>query len=177
MSEKDSNTSTNSAANGSANGSDPLQDEIKKLQGDVEKFKNDYLYLRAEFENYKRNAVKERSDLAKYAGEKIARDLVGVVDNFERALSVEVKPENFDTYVKGVQMTSQELKNLLDRHGIKEVPAEKAAFDPNVHEALGSEPTDKVPEGHILRVFEKPYKYHDKLLRVGRVIIARKPEA
>lgn len=151
--------------------------ELASIQAEAEKFKNDFLYLRAEFENYKRNAIKERSDLLKYGGERLARDIVGVLDNFERALSVEVKPDAMETYVKGVQMTAQELKTVLEKHGIKEVPSENAAFDPNIHEALGSEPSTSVDEGHVLRVFEKPYKYHEKLLRVGRVIIARKQES
>ncbi len=162
----------------SVNGADKHEiSELEKLQAEAEKYKNDFLYLRAEFENYKRHAVKERSDLMKYAGERLAKDLLGIVDNFDRALSLEVKPESLDTYVKGVEMTSKELKSLLDKHGIKEISSEKQPFDPAIHEALGSEPTDLIPDGHVLRVFEKPYKYHDKILRVGRVIIARKPEA
>ena len=167
-----------SSENGSVNGAATSENsEIEKMQAEVEKYKNDFLYLRAEFENYKRHAIKERSDLMKYAGERLAKDLLGIVDNFERALSIEVKPETLDTYVKGVEMTSKDLKSLLDKHGIKEIPSEKQPFDPAIHEALGSEPTDTIPDGNVLRVFEKPYKYHDKILRVGRVIIARKPEA
>ena len=157
-------------------GLDSANAELSALQAEAEKFKNDFLYLRAEFENYKRNAIKERSDLLKYGGERLARDIVGVLDNFERALAVEIKPDAVETYVKGVQMTAQELKTVLEKHGIKEVPSEKAPFDPNIHEALGSEPSTSVEDGHVLRVFEKPYKYHEKLLRVGRVIIARKQE-
>ncbi len=145
-------------------------------QAEAEKFKNDFLYLRAEFENYKRHAVKERSELLRYAGERLARDIVGVVDNFERALGLEVKPDSLDKYVKGVQLTAQELKTVLEKHGIKAVESERVPFDPNIHEALGSEPSTEVAEGHVLRVFEKPYRYHDKLLRVGRVVIAKKQE-
>jgi molecular chaperone GrpE len=153
------------------------QEKTHQWQAEAEKFKNDFLYLRAEFENYKRNAIKERSDLLKYGGERLARDLVGVLDNFERALAVEIKPEALDTYTKGVQMTAQELKTVLEKHGIKEVPSEKAPFDPAIHEALGSEPSNAVQDGHVLRVFEKPYRFHEKLLRVGRVIIARSQES
>ncbi len=167
-------TSENSSGNGSAT---KESSELEKLQAEAEKYKNEFLYLRAEFENYKRHAVKERSDLMKYAGERMAKDLLGIVDNFDRALSVEVKPESLDTYIKGIEMTSKELKSLLEKHGIKEISSENQPFDPNIHEALGSEPTDKIPEGNVLRVFEKPYKYHDKILRPGRVVVARKPEA
>lgn len=150
--------------------------EIQKLQEQAEKFKNDYLYLRAEFENYKRNAIKERSDLTKYGGERLVRDLLEVVDNFERALSVNVNAENFTTFKQGVDMTSQELKALLQRHNVVEVPAHGAPFDPNVHEALSSEATDQMAPGHVVRVFKKPYKLHDKLIRPGQVVVAKKPE-
>ncbi|MBO9668000.1 MAG: nucleotide exchange factor GrpE [Bdellovibrio sp.] len=146
------------------------------LQEQVEKYKNDFLYLRAEFENYKRNAIKERSDLIKYGGERFIRDLLEVVDNFDRALQVNVTPENLPTFKQGVEMTAQELKNLLTRHAVTEVPTEGVPFDPAVHEALSSEATDKVAPGHVARVFKKPYKLHDKVIRTGQVVVAKKPE-
>lgn len=175
VSEKNSEKNQDSpdhTANGAAANEAPAVD----WQAEAEKFKNDFLYLRAEFENYKRNAIKERSDLLRFGAERLARDIVGVVDNFDRALALEVKPETVDKYVKGVQLTAQELTTVLEKHGIKSVASENVPFDPAFHEALGTEPSTEVKDGHILRVFEKPYKYHDKLLRVGRVIIARKPE-
>lgn len=153
-----------------------VSSEIQKLQEQSEKFKNDYLYLRAEFENYKRNAIKERSDLIKYGGERFIRDLLEVVDNFERALQVNVTAENLPTFKQGVELTAQELKNLLTRHSVNEIPAEGVPFDPAVHEALSSEATDKVAPGHIARVFKKPYKLHDKVIRTGQVVVAKKPE-
>lgn len=145
-------------------------------QAEAEKFKNDFLYLRAEFENYKRHAIKERSELLRYGGERLAKDIIGVVDNFERALGLEVTVDSLDNYVKGIQMTAKELHSVLEKHGVKAVPSENLPFDPAVHDAIGAEPSTEVKEGHILRVFEKPYKYHDKLLRAGRVIIAKKQE-
>lgn len=154
----------------------PVDAKLQEALQLADKYKNDFLYLRAEFENYKRNAIKERSDILKYSGEKFIRDFLEVMDNFERALETEVKAENFETFKKGVQMISTELKNILQKHSVVEVPAEGAAFDPLVHEALGSEPTDSIEPGFIARVFKKPYKLHDKLIRIGQVIVARKPE-
>lgn len=153
-----------------------VSSEIEKLQEQAEKFKNDYLYLRAEFENYKRNAIKERSDLIKYGGERFIRDLLDVVDNFDRALQVNVSADNFATFKQGVEMTAQEFKSLLQRHSVQEVPAYGTPFDPMVHEALSSEASEQVAPGHILRVFKKPYKLHDKLIRTGQVVVAKKPE-
>lgn len=152
-----------------------LNNEIKKLSDQAEKFKNDYLYLRAEFDNYKRHAIKDRADLLKYGAERLGRDLLSVLDNFERALSAKVTAENFSTFVKGVEMTAVELRSVLNKNGFQEVPCEGKAFDPMVHEALSSEPTDAVPAGHVVRVFQKGYKIHDKVVRPAQVVVAQKP--
>lgn len=158
------------------NAAAPEGSELQKLQEAAEKYKNDFLYLRAEFENYKRNAIKERSELLKYGGERFIRELLDVVDNFERATQTQVTPENLATFKQGVEMTAQELRSLLQKFSVTEVPAQGAAFDPAVHEALGAEPSDQVPAGHVLRVFKKPYKFHDKVIRTGQVVVAKKPE-
>ena len=167
------NNSQNTPPNNSGN---PEGSEVQKLQEAAEKYKNDFLYLRAEFENYKRNAIKERSELLKYGGERFVRDLLEVVDNFERALQTQVTPETIATFKQGVEMTAQELRSLLQKHSVTEVPSQGVAFDPNVHEALGAEPSDQVAPGHVLRVFKKPYKFHDKVIRTGQVVVAKKPE-
>ncbi len=150
--------------------------EIQKLQEDLEKSRNDLLYLRAEFDNYKRNAIKERSDLKKFGAEYLIRDLLNVVDNFERALQVKVTPENLKTYSQGVEMTSAELKAILQKHGVSEVPTQNAPFDPAVHEALGAEVSTEIAAGHILRVHSKAFKLHDKVIRPAQVIVAKASE-
>lgn len=166
-------SSNSSGANGEAQ---VASTEVQKLQEQAEKYKNEYLYMRAEFENYKRNAIKERSDLIKFGGERIIRDLLEVADNFERALQVQVTPENLVTFKQGVEMTSQELKGLLNKHSVHEIPSEGVPFDPNIHEALSSEPTDKVAPGYVSKVFKKAYKFHEKIIRPGQVVVAKKPE-
>lgn len=150
--------------------------EIQKIQEEADKFKNEYLYLRAEFENYKRNSIKERSDLSKYGAERFLRDFLEIVDNFERALSVDVNAENYKTIFQGVKMTTSEIKSTLVRHGVSEVVCEGAPFDPMMHEALSSEPSETMNPGHVLRVFKKAYKLHDKLIRPAQVVVAKKPE-
>lgn len=141
----------------------------------AEKYKNDFLYLRAEFENYKRHAIKERSDLAKYGAERVLVDLLGVLDNFERALEMKPTPETLHQYVKGVEMTATELKSVLAKHGVTEVPSLGQNFDPSLHEALSSEETSEFEPGRVSRVFKKPYRLHDKLIRPGQVVVAKKP--
>jgi len=155
----------------------PIKAELEQAQDDVQKWKNEYLYLRAEFDNYKKHAIKERSDLLKFGIERIARDILEVMDNFERALQTKVTAENIPTYKTGVEMTAKDLKEALTKHGIQEVPSENQPFNPQVHEAISSEPTTQVPEGHITKVFKKPYKLHDKVIRMGQVIVATAPKA
>lgn len=151
--------------------------ELEIAVEEAAKWRNDFLYLKAEFENYKRNAIKERSELLKFGSERIARDILDVVDNFERALQVQLTPETIATYKTGIEMTSKELKDLLSKHGVQEVPSEGQPFNPAHHEALSSEPTATVPSGHISKVFKKPYKLHDKIIRTGQVVVATPPKS
>lgn len=148
-------------------------DALAKAQAEADKFKNEFLYLRAEFENYKKQAIKERSDLRKYGAERLIVDLLGVLDIFDTALSTPATPDTVDSFRKGVEMTAEELKNVLRRHGVEEATSPNQTFDPNVYEALSTEETDAVPPGNITKVFKKAYKFHDRVVRPGQVIVAR----
>lgn len=154
----------------------PIKSELELAQDEIQKWKNEYLYLRAEFENYKKNALKERSDLLKFGAERIARDLLDVVDNFERALQTKLSVETLQTFKTGIEMTAKDLKDAFTKHGIIEIPSEGQPFNPTYHEAISSEPTTQVPEGHVSKVFKKPYKLHDKVIRMGQVIVATPPK-
>lgn len=144
-----------------------------ELAEQLAKVRNEFLYLYAEFENYKKNAIKERSDLRKYGSERLVVDLLGVLDIFETALSLEQTPENMAAFRKGIELTGQELRSTLVKHGVEEQVALGTAFNPTLHEALSSEETSEFPEGHISRVFKKPYKLHDRIVRPGQVVVAR----
>lgn len=146
---------------------------IEQLQQQVEKWKNDYLYLRAEFETYKRNAIKERADISKYGSERLVNEILNVVDNFDRALATKLTTENLEVYSQGVKMTAAELKAVLARFGVIEVKCEGLPFDPSLHEALGAEETDAVAEGHISKVYRTAYKLHDRLVRPAQVVVAK----
>ena len=148
-------------------------DVVQTLKSEVDKFKNEYLYLRAEFDNFKRQTIKERSDLRKYGAERLVVDLLNILDVFETALSTELTPETMQVFRKGIDMTASELRSVLGRHGIEEIPSHGKAFDPAVHEALSSEESSEVAEGHVTRVFKKPYKLHDRVIRHGQVVVAK----
>ncbi len=165
---------TSGEAQGPADG---MHAELSPYQiAELMKFKNDYLYLAAEFENYKKNSIKERSDLRRFGAERLAVDILEVVDIFEKALATEVTAENFDSFRKGIELTATQLKVALSKNGIEEIPALGKAFDPAVFEALSSEVSADLPPGHISRVFRKPYKLHDRVIRHGQVIVAKDKE-
>ncbi len=146
------------------------------LREDLTKAKNEYLYLRAEFDNYRRQATKERSDLIRFAGERLAKDLLDTLDIFDSALAAEVTEANFKNFVSGIELTAQQLRSTLAKHQITELPSQGVMFDPNLHEALSSEVTSTVPPGHISRVFKKAYKFHDKMIRPAQVVVAKEKE-
>jgi len=153
--------------------------EIKAESADeqFEKLKSEHLYLKAEFENYKRNMIKERSNLVKFGSERIINEILSVLDNFYRALEMEVTEENYSAFKEGVSLTSHEFEKALQNFGVENIACDtETMFDPNVHEALSSEPTDKVKAGYISSVFRKGYKLHNKVIRAAQVVVAREPD-
>lgn len=157
--------------------SEKPHDKAPSLEEELGKMRNEYLYLRAEFDNFRKNSIKERSQLIRYGGEPILRELLDVVDNFERALSVEVSAETLESFRKGVAMTAHELKSLMQKFGVQEQDPIGQPFDPALHEALSSEPTDQMPAGHVSKVFRKAYLLHDKLIRPAQVVVSRELES
>lgn len=159
---EDQKTSTQSSLN--------LEEKIKNLEEELKKEKNEQLYLRADFDNYKKRVLKERADLLKYGSERAFVQLLEVLDNFERALNVELSSENFSTFKQGVEMIAEQFKDTLKRLGVEEYKSQD--FDPNYFEAISTEASEDVEPGKISRVFKKAYKLHDKLIRPGQVVIA-----
>lgn len=169
----DHNMKDETASNHDAKDSSQENVNFLDLKAQAEKNKNDYLYLRAEFENYKKHAIKERSDLLKFGAERVMVELLNVLDNFERALETKATAENLNQYVKGIELTANELKSVLNKFGVSEVESLGKNFDPQIHEALSSEETTEFSPGQISRVFKKPYKLHDKVIRPGQVVVAK----
>jgi molecular chaperone GrpE len=162
---------------GNASAASNLETEIQRLRAELDKAKKEQLYLLAEFENYKKNVIKERSDMRKYGSERLLVELLSVLDIFETALKSDVTVENLESFKKGMELTASSLRSVLQRFGVEEIPAQGEPFNPSVHEAISSEATEAVPEGHISQVFKKPFKLHDRVIRPGQVVVATKPKS
>jgi molecular chaperone GrpE len=149
-----------------------LKDKAEKAQQEVEKLRTEIMYQRAEFENFRKRTQKEREELLRFGAERVLREVLEVMDNFERALSYEVTAAQLENFKKGIHMISDELRALLNRMGVQEIPSEHKQFDPNVHEAISTEDSEQHEPGVVLRVLKRAYKLHDRVLRAAHVIVS-----
>jgi len=149
--------------------------ELEKAQSEAAEMKDKYLRALAEFENYKKHVVKERSELLKYQGEKIFCDVLEVVDNFELALQhAGADPEKLKS---GLELIYKKLVDLLSKWEVRPESSLGKPFDPAKHNAISQAPVIDAEPGTIISEFKKTYFYKDRLLRVGDVVVASKPEA
>lgn len=131
-----------------------------------------YMRLMAEFQNFKKRAAREKSDIHAYANEKIIGELLPVLDNFERAL--ETGTEEAEGFAKGMELIFTQLKTALEHAGLSEIPALGEEFDPNLHNAVMTEASEEHEDGRISRVLQKGYKLNDKVIRPSMVAVVRK---
>lgn len=149
----------------------PASEEIEALRAEAEEQRDRSLRLAAEMENTRRRAARELETTRRYALERFATELLPVADSLELALSAD------ETVPEGLEMTLKLLQDTLARHRIEAVtPAEGDAFDPEVHEAMATQPSRQVAPDHVLQLIQKGYRLHDRLLRPARVIVARAPD-
>ena len=125
--------------------------------------------LMADLKNYKKRVEKEKRDIYSYANEKLATELLTVLDNFERAL--EHEGEN-DSFKEGMEMIFKQLFDVLEKAGLKEIPALGEEFDPNFHNAVMNEDTQEYESGIVSGVMQKGYTLNGKVIRPSMVRVA-----
>ena len=130
------------------------------------------LRLMAEFDNYRRRTAKEQLELIETANGKLLEKLSEVQDNFERAFASENKAQDLEAFEKGMQMIYNQFAKILTDAGLEQIDPTGAEFDPNMHEALMQQPSETVPEGHVVTVFQKGYKLKNKILKTAKVIVS-----
>lgn len=125
----------------------------------------------ADFDNLKRRTEKDKAEYLRFALAEAFADILGVVDNFERALNHRADATG-DEFHAGIDMIARQLADTLKKYGVVEVPASGLPFDPNVHEAVVRGETESVAPGTVLEVLQKGYLLNDRLLRPARVKVA-----
>ncbi|WP_394750487.1 nucleotide exchange factor GrpE [Spongiimicrobium salis] len=144
----------------------------EQLKEDLEKEKDKFLRLFAEFENYKKRTSKERMDLFKTAGQEVIVSLLPVMDDFDRALKELSKSEDKEMF-KGVELISNKFKETLKTKGLQEIGAKQGdAFDAEIHDAITQIPApNKKLKGKLIDVVEKGFKLGDKIIRHPKVVV------
>ncbi len=169
------------------NPSPASENEISRLTEELAIEKDRVLRLSAEFENYKKRKQREIDEFKKFANETVFRQLLSVVDNLERAITAaghrnqeenqhkEGAPENSAGLLDGVEMIHKEILTILKNFHVSPVDAQDQPFDHNLHQAVTQEETSEVPDKTVIRVLQKGYAFHDRLLRPAMVVVSKKP--
>jgi molecular chaperone GrpE len=147
-----------------------LQEELETLREERDKLADALLRRRADFENYRRRVERDRDAAAEEALGEVFRDLLGTVDNLERALSAS---GGEDELREGVELTHRELVGFLESHGVVAHDPVGERFDPARQQALLHEPVSGLAEGEVAEVFRKGYSFGERLLRPALVKVAK----
>ena len=153
--------------------------ELKERAGKADENWERLLRTTADFDNFKKRAAREKQEAIKFANEGLLQKLLPVLENLDMALAATqaARPEDGQSLQSGVNMISQQLKNVLAEAGLEELDALGKPFDPNLHEALMQKETPDVPEGQVVQQLRKGYKFRDRLLRPAGVVVAKQPAA
>ncbi len=157
----------------SAEAAEPVTPDPAALLQDAE---DRYLRLCAEFENYKKRTARENDDFKKYANESLLKELLPVLDNFERAMAhtaEEGAEAGGDKIMEGVSLIHKQFTDALEKFGVTPVDALNKVFDPSMHQAVSQVETDDVAEGHVAQEFRKGFYYKERVLRPAMVVVAK----
>ncbi len=153
---------------------------LEALKAEVETLKDQRLRALAEAENIRRRSERERGEASQYAVTKFARDMLGIADNFARALAAvpaavrEAADPQVQAVLDGVEATDRQLIQTLERYGVKPVDTSDGKFDPNLHQAIAEVPAGGKPPGTIVDVVQTGFMIGERLLRPAMVTVAKK---
>ena len=153
-------------------------DEIEALKAERDEFRDKFMRALADAENSRKRADRDRREAEQYGGTRLARDLLPVYDNLQRALQAipEESRAASAALIEGVELTLRELTNVMDKHGVRTVsPAVGDLFDPQQHEAMFEAPLPGTRAGQIIQVMAEGFMLHDRLLRPAQVGVSSTP--
>ncbi len=143
-----------------------------ELQAKYDELNNKYIRLAADFENFRKRQAQEREDLLKYGAVNTLKQLIEVLDNFDRGQKAVENIEDCQKVKESFNLVMKQMKDTLAKLGLEVIETEGKEFDPNFHEAVMQTPTNEHPEGTIINELQKGYKVGDKVLRASLVNVA-----
>jgi len=174
----DENATEVKAVEEAESGEQEVQEEFDSVCRERDEYLDLLTRKQAEFENYRRRVEKEKEDIRVMAQSEVIREVLTVVDACEAGVEklAEADSDTSEVFVEGYGLLLKQLRSLLDKFDVKEVPGVGVTFDPNVHEAVVSEVRPDHEEGEILEQYRKGYLIKDRLLRPSQVRVAVQPE-
>lgn len=151
---------------------DTLSAEVASLTEKVEQLTKEKLLLMADFDNYRKRTIKEKADLIKSGGEECLKNLLPIIDDFERSLQALNTSTEIDALVEGVNLIYNKFKGYLAQNGVKEIETANAPFDTEYHEAVTTFPVeDADKKGKVIDCVQKGYTLNDKVIRFSKVVV------
>jgi molecular chaperone GrpE len=149
--------------------------ELKESAQKANEYWDKMLRMQADLENNRKRTEKDRQDFIRFANEGIIVELLNILDDLERAVSLaESKQEDLPVFLKGVEMILAHLYDMLKNYGVKPIEAQGKIFDPNFHEALMQVDDDARPEHTIVEELQKGYLMNDRVIRTAKVKVSKK---
>ncbi len=148
---------------------------ISRLEGEVQAERDQKLRLFADFENLRKRMQREKDELRQYATLAFVEDLLPALDNFQIGLQAADQHPEAKAVADGFRMASQQLRQILEQHGLSAVYPEGELFDPNFHECVAHQAHPKVKEDHVISVLRTGYCFHERLIRPASVIVSSGP--
>jgi molecular chaperone GrpE len=152
-----------------------LERKIIELEEEKRDWNERWARTAAEYDNYRKRTQKERVDLIKRANENLLEELLGILDDFENALSTDPSKGDMSAFVQGMQLIHDKIVGVLNKKGLEKIIAVAEPFDPNLHEAMMVEYSTEIPENHIIHEIQKGYTLDGKVLRPSKVIVSKGP--
>lgn len=151
-----------------------LADKIDKIEAEVEEWKQAYLRKQADFQNFTKRKEKEAEELRKYASEKVMSKVIEAVDNLERGVAASSETKDFESLVKGVEMTLSQMHGIMNTEGVEAIETEGQKFDPHLHMAVIAEDSPEHENDDIILELQKGYKLKGKVIRPSMVKVCKK---
>jgi molecular chaperone GrpE len=149
-----------------------LQKQLLEAKAQADDHYQKFLRTQADFDNFRRRARQEKEEFLKYASAKLVEQLLSVIDNFDRALSSSKETKDFDALVKGLEMTSRQLDQILMAEGLQPMVTVGEPFNPELHQAIMQVESDEYGEGIVIEEVQKGYILKDKVLRPAMVKVS-----
>lgn len=172
--EQNENAENKAAEKSMEETSDDCGNKVKKLEAELQEWKNSYTRKLAEFQNFAKRKENEVAEMRKYASEEIVVKLLDNIDNLERAVDASKESQNFDSLIEGVNMILNNLKHLLTEEGVEEIEAAGKEYNPYEHKAMITENKEELDDNMVVQVFQKGYKMKGKVVRPAMVTVNKK---